>query len=308
MVSSRFIRATLAVTFVAVTTLLGAQQSVPTAPRTDAWTPFLGCWSTSSAGVVGPMVCVVPADSVHRVEFMTVDGDSIVARTVIDASGRSRAHVRGECAGWEDAKWSRDQRRLYMHASYRCRNGTMQRSDAIVSMTHADAFTQVERTISRDGAPARVVNFIVQLDTTVYPVEVRRRLGSYRPLAQDGAELETMVAVSASDVMDAATNLDPAVVEAWLDDRGEHPDVTSRELRVLRRAAEVSVRNPPLLFLDARGRIVSAIDHYPNAFWRFDAYRGEDFPTNIVVTPAMVNFGGSASGFPSERSVNFRWP
>jgi hypothetical protein len=304
MITSRVIRGASLIAFVGGTRMLGAQQATAAIARQNPWQPFHGCWSTSSAGVIGPMVCVVPTETPTGAEFMTVDGDSIVARTIVDASGRSRAHVRGDCAGWEDAQWSSDQQRLYMHASYRCSKGVMQRSDAIVSMTHADAFTQVERTTTAAGSPARVVNFIVQLDTTAYPVEVRRRLGSYRPLTRDAADLESMRAVSVSDVIEAATSLDPAVVEAWLDDRGERPELSSTELRVLRVAAEASITNPPLIFPSARGRVHTAIGHYPVGFWRYEEYRGAQFPTNILVTPAMVGLAQ-----PSSRSFTWHgWP
>ncbi len=298
---------------IAVGAPVGAQQSVPA--RFEPWTPFLGCWSTSSSGVVGPMVCVVPGASRNRVEFMTVSGDSVVARTEIDASGAPRPQARGNCLGWEGASWSPDQRRLYMHADYSCSNGTKQRADAIIAMTHADAFTQVEGTLFRDSTPTRVVNYIVQLDTTAFPTEVRRRLGSYRALAQLSSDLETMVAVSPSEVMDAAMNVEPAVVDAWLNDRGERPELSVPELRTLRRASEAAVPFRPLIVPNPRGRSFLARGYQfipyqviPYALPRIDDYRGDQYPTNIVVTPAMVNFGGSASGFPSDRSFPFRWP
>lgn len=302
------LRATIAIAAIAGGIPLGAQQPVPA--RADPWAPFLGCWSTSSSGVVGPMVCVVPGDSAHRVEFMTVSGDSVVGRTVIDASGTARPQVRGNCLGWEGASWSHDQRRLYIHADYRCTNGTKQRADAIIAMTHADAFTQVEGTLFRDSTPTRVVNYIVQLDTTAFPTEVRRRLGSYRALTQLSTDLETMVTVSPSEVMDAAMNVEPAVVDAWLNDRGERPELSVPELRTLRRASAAAVPFRPLIVPNPRGRSFSALGYQviPYALQRIDDYRGDPYPTNIVVTPAMVSFGGSASGFPSDRSFPFRWP
>ncbi len=288
---------------------LGAQPT--TAPLADPWAAFLGCWSTSSNGVVGPMVCIVPSDSAQRVEFMTVDGDSVSVRTVVDASGKPRAQVRGACVGWEEAQWSTDQHRLYIHADYRCRNGDNQRADAIVAMTHADAFSQVEVTLADSAKRARVVNFIVQLDTTMYPVEVKRRLGSYRQPVRTDAELELINAVSPSDVMDAATNLDPAVVQAWLADRGESSPLSTIELRSYRIASLAAISRQPLIVPRAFSRAFSAAGYWnvPSALQYHATYRSESMLTNILITPAMVNFGGSATGFPdTSRGVAFRWP
>lgn len=295
--------------FTAAVPLVAQQSAVPVA---DPWAPFFGCWSTSSGGAQGPMVCVVPVDSADRVEFMTVDADSVVGRTVVDASGTRRAQLRGGCVGWEEARWSTDQRRLYIHADYSCGNGRKQRADAIIAMTRTDAFTQVEGAITSRETRTNVVNFIAQLDTTIFPAEVKRRLSSDRPRARNDGELEAVNAVSESDVTDAATNLDPAVVQAWLADRGERTEMSVSEMRSLR-LASVAASRPPLIVPRAMARtfLAAGYQNIPAALRRLDRddYRGESAPTNILVTPAMVNFGGSGTGFPqTSRGVVFRWP
>ena len=202
-----------------------------------SWSPFLGCWSTSSAGAIGPMVCVVPTDVVDRVEFLTVDGDSVVKRASVDASGKRVAAMRPGCDGWESGRWSNDGRRLLMHAEYRCGGSATQRSDAILSLSQSDAFTHVERNTTREGTPTSVVNFMVQLDTTVFPVEVRRRLPYWRPLAVEMSELETIEQIPAAAIVEAASDIDPTVVQLWLADRGQLSPETSTMIRVLRVAS-----------------------------------------------------------------------
>ena len=213
---------------------LGAQS----APAViTSWSPFLGCWSTSSAGAIGPMVCVVPGDSHDEVEFMTVDGDSVIARTVLDASGRRVATRRPGCTGWENGRWAADGQQLLMHAEYRCKDRRVQQSDAILSLTRTDAFTHVERNITDARMPARVVNFIVQLDTTVFPREVRRRLPYLRPLAIETSELEITSPVTPGVVVEAASSLDPDVVQTWLADRGQLSPESSTMTRLVYNAA-----------------------------------------------------------------------
>ena len=211
----------------------------------EAWAPFLGCWSTSSGGVIGPMVCVVPTDSSPaRVEFMTIDSDSIVSRTIVDASDTPRRMTRGGCRGIESARFSSNGKRLYMHAEYGCQGKPTTRSDALLAMTRPDAFTHMERITKPSGAEPRVVNFIVQLDTAVFPAAVKRHLTSYRELTVNVATLESVDPLSASDIMDAASELDPLLVQAWLQDRGQFNDFTFRELTVLR-VATLEGRTPP---------------------------------------------------------------
>ncbi len=194
---------------------------------------------------------------------MTVDGDSVVARTFVDASGKRVSAMRPGCRGWETGKWSGDGQRLLMHAEFRCDGSAVQRSDAIISLSHADAFTHVERNLGRDDAPVRVINFIVQLDTTVFPTEVRRRLPHLRPLAVETTELETLPELAPSAVVEAASTLDPDVVEAWLADRGEVSTQTATMVRVVRSAA--LGRELPQPAVRPRTRVALALSRFGSA-------------------------------------------
>lgn len=187
------------------------------------WQFFHGCWSTSSDGAIGPMICIVPDSGDGRAQLLSVVDDSIVSRLVIDASGEVRPFARGACDGFETARWSPDGQRLYMHAEYRCRKGVgvLQTSDAVIAATRPDAFTHVERVTSRKDSPARVVNFIVQLDTTQFPAEVKRRLSEYRTLTTATEELAVATPLTDAAISEAATELDLDVVQAWLADRGQ---------------------------------------------------------------------------------------
>jgi hypothetical protein len=294
-----------AVLLTAVVACSLAAQGAPGAPASvTRWNPYLGCWSTSSRGEVGPMVCVVPTTSVDRVEFMTVDGDTVFARTMVDASGTPQPMLRGDCAGWESATWSHDGQRLFMHADYACAKGRTLRSDAILSMTRSDAFTHLERRTNSDTAEVRAMHFIVQLDTTVFPAEVRQRLTSYRPLAVSDSELVTVPPVAASDVLEAATMLDPKVVQAWLADRGDSTDLSTTDLRVLRVASEGNLRSDWRALAGVRWgrRSTSSVD-FPAAFRTGDIDWGGEPTAGRMLTPATVGWGQAYPGYQS----GFTW-
>lgn len=145
------------------------------------------------------------------------------------------------------------------------------------------------------------MNFIVQLDTTIYPAEVQRRLPGVRPLALEPSELETREPVATSAIVEAATELDPSLVDAWLEDRGESglfaiADYKRRETNVDRRAwLQRGLRRSTLFSLGSYSATADGSSWGVN--W------GAEFPTNTLVTPAMVGFGlpyvGYSGGFTS---------
>jgi len=202
--------------------------------RRSPWEFYHGCWSTSSGGAVGPMMCVVPDSTPQRVELLSVMNDVVLSRTKIDADGIARPFARGACRGYERANWSPDSLRLYMQAEYRCRTGADKHmtSAAVIAPTRSDAFTHVERITNDKAARPVVVNFIVQLDTAFFPAEVKRRLSSYRLLSSKPEELEVASIVSDSAITEAVRVLDVGVVDAWLQDRGQ-PTYVDR-LRMMR--------------------------------------------------------------------------
>jgi hypothetical protein len=236
------------------------------------------------------MVCVVPTDSAERVEFLTVDRDSIIARTVVDASGRYQPYRRGTCQGLELGRWAPDGTSVLLQADYRCAGGAMLRSDAILDFTHRDAFSFVEG-ISGVKEQVRVVNFIVQLDTLAYPTAVRRRLPSYRPLSHDMSELDAPIAIADSTLVEASVTMPFFVVDAWVRNRGGSAvfALADRELQT----AEVRRRQRIQRSLASPNFIIATTFQDNSVFNRlqeFDYLYGL-IPSNVMITPAMVNFG-----------------
>ncbi len=299
----------LVATVIAAAPVIG--QTAPPGQMAPArWSPFLGCWSTSSSGMIGPMVCVVPTDSAEQVEFLTVTGDSVVSRSRIDASGFEKLYSRKGCVGIERGRWSADGRRLLMHADYACDKRVDRKSDALIDFTRSDAFSYIETDLNSNRKPSRIVNFIVQLDTTLFPAEVRSRLPVYRPLSFETADLEQETVLSTPALVEATAELDRALVVAWLAERGESGLLaaapltvfTPQEIQWRRRDAQRGLR-----LIQGSSTLLGVSWPYPGQGgpWAgtWGVNYGFEWPTNYVVTPAMVGFGvpwvGYAGGFTS---------
>ena len=99
-----------------VTVLAAAQlhaQPVSSARIDPRWRAYLGCWATTSAQLPGPTVCLLPTGDPNTVEMVTVIGDSIGTTVQITATGDRVSRKKDGCTGWDLARWSSDDRRLY---------------------------------------------------------------------------------------------------------------------------------------------------------------------------------------------------
>src|SRR3954469_10556047 len=100
----------------------GAQGS--TGPRWQAWA---GCWTSAgtseaygSSQFAAPIVCVVPTSNSDVVEVATIADGKIGKRDTIDASGIAKAIHTKDCDGSQVARWSADERRVYLSSSTTC--------------------------------------------------------------------------------------------------------------------------------------------------------------------------------------------
>src|SRR3954465_12095259 len=103
--------------------LVGAQ-SVVRATQTDPrWYPWLGCWAGESSTGRAPRAavsCIVPLGGTSGVEALTLVSGKVVARSRIEATGRTQTVDNQGCAGTQIASWSPGGRRIYLRADYTC--------------------------------------------------------------------------------------------------------------------------------------------------------------------------------------------
>ena len=220
--TSNLRRALLPLVVATVANPLAAQQQATT-PVDPRWLPFLGCWSTAPIGNNSALLCVTATSSPTVVQLATVVGDSVTATERLDASGERVSFVADGCTGWQSTRWSRNERRFFLSASFTCADGVPQSSSGIVSMKAADAFARVEAVERASYRAVRTATFDAANNTPVAP---ETRQGRARAAAR----------VTPADIIEASSILPAPVVDAWLADYAQTVDVTMADLREMRKA------------------------------------------------------------------------
>jgi hypothetical protein len=191
------------------------------------WQAWIGCWEPADAPgtrIVGsstaPRTCVTSASGTSAVQIATVIDGRIVDRNVIDASGKQFASTRDGCNGWESAQWSASGDRLYVRSEYICQGGLKRTTNGLMAMSPAGEWLDVQNVASGTNKGVRVVRLRTTTDTTALPTEIAESLRG-RALALTTARMAAATTLTGADIVDATKNTEPAVVEAWLVERGQ---------------------------------------------------------------------------------------
>jgi hypothetical protein len=241
-----------------------AQQD-PNVRIDEHWRAYIGCWASSTAGRPGPMVCVVPTSAASTVDFVTVVRDSIVSTIPLSVTGGRIGRTRDGCTGWESARWSLDERRLYTTSEFTCADGVKQSASGLISMRQTDAFSRIDGIRTRGSVRTRVVQFQLTTDSTLYPAAIASRMPSASSMQSFAAQMEASAEVSTADVVDASKALDSPVVEAWIADLGQKFAVSAKDLRAMKASGVsdgvidmvVAVSNPDYFTLAQNGAPVA---------------------------------------------------
>ena len=199
----------------------------------EHWRAYLGCWSSSSAGVIGPMMCIVPTDTAEKVEMLVVVKDSVMSRVPVAASEVRVPLMRDGCTGWETARWSGDEHRLYTRGEFTCDGGAPQKSSGIYALTQEDAFSRIEGVTTKSGVRVRVVNHI-RVGPAGVPLDVARLLLRANALPTLATRADAASPITFKDVSAALKEVDREVVEGWIADRGQRFALAPKSLRQLR--------------------------------------------------------------------------
>jgi hypothetical protein len=210
--------------------LWGGAGAPPAAGRAPAatdrsdprWLAYLGCWeavyeSGAPGGTDGQLLCILPVAGEDGVDMATVEAGLIVARERVTADGLQRTDRREGCNGWESAAFSGDARRVYLRTEYACEGGLRRSSTGLLSMASPDEWLDVQVVAAGAQSAVRVIRYrAVGVDRT--PEEVTAAIGD-RALAIATARAVASSPLAIADVTEATTQVDGAVVEAWLLER-----------------------------------------------------------------------------------------
>jgi hypothetical protein len=204
-------------------------------PRWEAW---LGCWQavdsvSTTIGIPSTRaVCVTPEAGKPGVEVLTVADGAIADRHYVEATGAQMPFAKEGCNGWERGTWSADGRRLYLRSEYACQDGVKRSSNGIYSIDGSGDWLDVQGVNVGANAGVRVIRYAAINPPAGLDAAVASAL-SNRSFAVSNARVTVATPVTIDAVVDATRHLEPAVVEAWLVQRGEPFSVDSKQLVAL---------------------------------------------------------------------------
>lgn len=284
--------------------LVASMPSAASAQLDARWQPWVGCWqpaqpqsSTASLnsprnGVAGnsgsaPLVCVIPttgSGASSGVSVLTIADGKIVARDTISATGQSFTRSKDGCTGVESANWSADGHRVYVSSDFTCPGDLKRTSSGIFAISPNGEWVNVQGVNTAGNKGVRTLRYADAGLPSSLPAEVAQALHSGGSLAVSTARAAAAAPLTTASVIDASHKVDPAVVEAWIIDRGQNFGIDAKQVVAL---ADAGV---PGNVTDAMVAV-----SYPKAF-------AVAHPSDDVSGATSIEAVGDASGSSIERS------
>ncbi|HEY4218783.1 MAG TPA: hypothetical protein VGM67_16690 [Gemmatimonadaceae bacterium] len=200
------------------------------------WDAFLGCWSLTVPGMPGidksaPVVCVTPTPTSSAVQVATIRNDSIVARDTIDANGVHRTLNKQGCAGWEDAEWSADSRRVYLHSDVTCAGGLKRMGNGVFAIGATGQWVDVQSMLAGGNEGVRV-NHYRELPAANMPKAIANPVAG-RELTVSAQRTAAAASLNVADIAETVQHTDTAVTQAWLVERGAQYSLDAKKLVLL---------------------------------------------------------------------------
>ncbi|HEX6600970.1 MAG TPA: hypothetical protein VF034_16765, partial [Gemmatimonadaceae bacterium] len=211
--------AAIAAALVSLTAATGAAQQA----SGSRWQGWLGCWTAAAPDALvpsnAPVVCITPTSNADVVNVATVQDGKVLASKTIDASGAAQPIEAKDCTGTQSAEWSADARRVYLKATANCA-GTTRTTSGILAMSPTGEWLDVQGIAAGEGENVRVARYRDAGLPETLPADTKSALEG-RNASVQGARVAVGANVGTAAVIEASKKATPAVVEAWLLERGQ---------------------------------------------------------------------------------------
>jgi hypothetical protein len=211
--------AAIAAALVSLTAATGAAQQA----SGSRWQGWLGCWTAAAPDALvpasAPVVCITPTSNADVVNVATVQDGKVLATKTIDASGTTQPIEARDCTGTQTAEWSADARRVYLKATATCA-GTTRTTSGILAMSPTGEWLDVQGIAAGEGENVRVARYRDAGLPENLPSDLKLALEG-RNASVQGARIAAGANIGTTAVIEASRKATPAVVEAWLLERGQ---------------------------------------------------------------------------------------
>lgn len=215
--------------------LVGLPIALSGAQRTAAdarWQPWIGCWRAEGA-VTSPLVCVTPTAVSSAVQIAAIDSGRIITRDTVNADGNSRQVAKGGCSGTERAHFSADANRVYLRSDLKCSGGLQRVGTGMLSIAPDGDWIDAQSMTVGGNSVVRATRFHeTKISASELPTEIAAVAGT-RDLAANAARTAAGAPISSAVIIEAVKELDTAVVQTWIVQRGTRFKFGGNELVAL---------------------------------------------------------------------------
>jgi hypothetical protein len=210
--------------------------AVSSAQKAEAearWQPWIGCWRADQSPTTAPAVCVSPTASSSAVQIATIDSGRIVMRDTINADGASRHVAKGGCTGTERAHFSADANRVYLRSDLTCAGGIKRVGTGLLSIAPDGDWINVQGTSAGGNSAVRATRFHeTKVPASELPIDIAMVAGA-QDLSANAARTAAGAPLSSAVIVEAVKELDTAVVQTWIVQRGTRFKFDAKELVAL---------------------------------------------------------------------------
>lgn len=210
-----------------------ATSAAQTAAADARWQPWIGCWRADPIATVAPTVCVTPTAVTSAVQIATIDSGRVITRDTVNADGASRQVAKGGCTGTERARFSADANRVYLRSELTCGGGIKRVGTGMLSIAPDGDWIDVQGTSAGGNSAVRATRFHeAKMPASELPAEVAVVAGP-RDLSAGAARTAAGAPLSSPVIVEAVKELDTAVVQTWIVQRGTRFKFDAKELVAL---------------------------------------------------------------------------